>query len=152
MLAPISVWIALRGQWVWQQPGDLLPAGLLGLAVLLWVSGFDIIYACQDAGFRCAGPVAKYSGGAGRGRCSAFGRLLSCGDGGGVNRVALVGGQLGARVGFTVSEPVAVAVLLVTEHLMVRPDDLSRVNAAFFHANWMLSVGLLVITSVDLLT
>jgi hypothetical protein len=34
----------------------------------------------------------------------------------------------------------------------VRPDDLSRVNAAFFHANWMLSLGLLVLGSVDLLT
>ncbi|HWL75128.1 MAG TPA: UbiA-like polyprenyltransferase, partial [Burkholderiaceae bacterium] len=51
MLAPISAWIAIRGQFVMIDLGDLLPAVLLGGAVLLWVAGFDIIYACQDAAF-----------------------------------------------------------------------------------------------------
>ena len=44
MLAPMAAWIALRGDLAW-------PPVLLGLAVLFWVSGFDIIYACQDAAF-----------------------------------------------------------------------------------------------------
>src|SRR5262249_59394277 len=44
MLAPIAAWIAIRGDIAW-------PPVFLGLAVLCWVSGFDIIYACQDADF-----------------------------------------------------------------------------------------------------
>ena len=56
MLAPISAWIAIRGQQVLEHPADLLPAVVLGGAVLLWVAGFDIIYACQDVEFdRAAG-------------------------------------------------------------------------------------------------
>ncbi len=51
MLAPISAWIAIRGPQVLANPSDLLPAGVLGGAVLLWVAGFDIIYACQDVEF-----------------------------------------------------------------------------------------------------
>ena len=51
MLAPISAWIALRGELVLAEPADLVPPALLGLAVLLWVAGFDIIYACQDVDF-----------------------------------------------------------------------------------------------------
>ena len=51
MLAPISAWIAIRGQIVSEHSVDLLPAIVLGVAVLLWVAGFDMIYACQDAQF-----------------------------------------------------------------------------------------------------
>ena len=51
MLAPVCAWIAIRGEVLLTQPADILPAVLLGAAVLAWVSGFDIIYACQDAEF-----------------------------------------------------------------------------------------------------
>jgi 4-hydroxybenzoate polyprenyltransferase len=51
MLAPIAAWIAIRGEVVMSYPADLLPVVVLGGAVLLWVAGFDIIYACQDAEF-----------------------------------------------------------------------------------------------------
>ena len=51
MLAPVSAWIAIRGQVVLERPADLLPAIVLGGAVLLWVAGFDILYACQDVEF-----------------------------------------------------------------------------------------------------
>lgn len=50
-LAPISSWIAIRGQIVVVNPRDLLPVLVLGGAVMLWVAGFDMIYACQDADF-----------------------------------------------------------------------------------------------------
>jgi 4-hydroxybenzoate polyprenyltransferase len=50
-LAPIAAWIALRGQTLVHDPSDMLPAVILGLAVTTWVAGFDMIYACQDAGF-----------------------------------------------------------------------------------------------------
>src|SRR5262249_19434064 len=48
MLVPVSAWIAIRGEQVLEDPLDLLPAIVLGGAVMLWVAGFDIIYACQD--------------------------------------------------------------------------------------------------------
>src|SRR5436190_15810911 len=51
MLAPVSVWIALRCEVLAYDPADILPAVLLGLAVLTWVAGFDIVYACQDVDF-----------------------------------------------------------------------------------------------------
>jgi 4-hydroxybenzoate polyprenyltransferase len=151
MLAPVSVWIALRGEWLWQHPDDLLPAGLLGLAVMLWVSGFDIIYACQDADFDVRAGLRSIP--ARWGVAGAL-RLAACCHAGML--VVLIGlpwwaDHLGLSWIYGLGTG-AVAVLLVAEHLMVRPDDLSRVNAAFFHANWMLSVGLLVFTSVDLLT
>src|SRR5439155_13636068 len=51
MLAPVSAWIAIRGEAVLASVADLLPAVVLGGAVMLWVAGFDMIYACQDAEF-----------------------------------------------------------------------------------------------------
>ena len=51
MLAPVAVWIALRGSAVMADGWDLTPAVMLGLAVFFWVAGFDIIYACQDYEF-----------------------------------------------------------------------------------------------------
>ncbi len=50
-LSPIAAWIAIRGEAVLANPLDLLPAVVLGAAVLSWVAGFDIIYACQDYEF-----------------------------------------------------------------------------------------------------
>ena len=48
MLAPICAWLGVRGLEVIENPLDVLPAVVLGLAVMFWVSGFDMIYACQD--------------------------------------------------------------------------------------------------------
>ena len=50
-LSPVAAWIAIRGEVVLQHPGDLAPAFVLGGAVLTWVAGFDMIYACQDFQF-----------------------------------------------------------------------------------------------------
>src|SRR6185369_6730717 len=47
-LSPVAAWIAIRGANVMDNPADLLPALVLGAAVLTWVAGFDMIYACQD--------------------------------------------------------------------------------------------------------
>src|SRR5205823_4836623 len=51
MLAPLCAWIAIRGQVVLARPADLVAPLLLSGVVLLWVAGFDIIYACQDYDF-----------------------------------------------------------------------------------------------------
>jgi 4-hydroxybenzoate polyprenyltransferase len=150
MLAPICVWIALRGQVLLVHPADILPAVVLGAAVLAWVSGFDIIYACQDADFDRRSKLRSVPatlGVAGALRLAALCHLAT---------LLLLAAlpwlcpqvQFGWVYGLGVA---AVAVLLVYEHALVRPDDLTRVNAAFFNVNVIISVGLLVVGAIDLL-
>ncbi len=147
-LAPVCAWIALRGEIVMQTPADLLPAVLLGLAVLLWVAGFDIIYACQDhefdgqAGLRSV-PVRL--GVVGALRLAAVCHL------GMLVLLALLPAVFPPLGTLYLVGIAAVAALLVYEHLLVRPDDLTRVNVAFFYVNAVVSVGLLVVGAVDLL-
>jgi 4-hydroxybenzoate polyprenyltransferase len=149
MLAPISAWIAIRGVFVLINIADLLPAVVLGGAVLLWVAGFDIIYACQDVEFdRARGlhSVPAKLGVAGALRLSAvchLGMVLL------LVALAWVFPYLGWIYLLGVA---AVAVLLAYEHWLVRPDDLDRVNLAFFQVNAVVSIGLFLVTSLDLLT
>lgn len=154
MLAPIAAWIAIRGHLVLENPLDLLPACTLGLAVLMWVAGFDIIYACQDVDFdkharlhsvpvRVGVPAAL--------RMAAACHLAMIVALAALPFTHLVGGpELGLSwiywVGVT-----AVGLLLLYEHAIVRPDDLTRVNIAFFNVNAIVSIGLFLIVSLDLL-
>ena len=151
MLAPVCVWIALRGQFLTSHPADILPAVLLGAAVLAWVSGFDIIYACQDAEFDRQARLRSIPAALGiRGAlrlaagCHLVTILL-------LVLLPLLCPQLELGLVFGIGLA-AVALLLVYEHLLVRPDDLTRVNAAFFNTNVIISVGLFVVGSIDLLT
>lgn len=146
-LSPVAAWIAIRGSEVLANPVDLLPAVVLGGAVLTWVSGFDMIYACQDydvdKGARLHSvPVALGIPGALRlaAACHLFTViLLAC--------LPLVYPHFG---GIFWTGVAAVAVLLVYEHLLVRPNDLSRVNAAFFNVNAIISIGLFLVGTLDL--
>lgn len=141
MLAPLAAWIALRGEVAW-------PPVVLGAAVLLWVAGFDIIYACQDVDFdRQAGlkSVPVRLGVAGALRLAA---LCHLGMAALLFALPLVYPPLGTVYFAGIS---AVTALLVYEHWLVRPDDLSRVNLAFYHVNSAISVGLLAIGAADLL-
>jgi 4-hydroxybenzoate polyprenyltransferase len=154
MLAPVATWIALRGDVLLNQPADLTPAVVLGVAVLLWVAGFDIIYACQDVEFDRQArlhSVPARLGVAGALRVAAachFGMLAALAV---LPFTSLVAGpRLNLGVIYWCGI-VAVAVLLVYEHWLVKPDDLSRVNLAFFHTNAVVSIGLFAVTAVDLL-
>jgi 4-hydroxybenzoate polyprenyltransferase len=146
-LSPVAAWIAIRGDLVLVEFTDLLPALMLGGAVLTWVAGFDMIYACQDfeadhrAKLRSV-PVAL--GIRGALRLAAICHLLTIGF---LASLPMVFPPFGWLYWTGV---VAVAALLVYEHLLVRPDDLSRVNAAFFNVNAVISLGLLVVGSLDL--
>jgi 4-hydroxybenzoate polyprenyltransferase len=146
-LAPVATWIALRGQNVLDSASDLLPAVLLGLAVTVWVAGFDIIYACQDAAFDAAHGLASIPARLGvpgalrvaKGLHAAMLMVLACLPSvvpalGGIYWLALVG----------------IAGLLVWEHALVRPDDLSRVNRAFFTVNAVIGGLLLAAMAADL--
>lgn len=139
-MAPVAAWIAIRGDLDW-------PPVWLGLSVLFWVTGFDIIYACQDAEFDRA--TRLHSIPARLGVRRALRLAASC-------HLAM----LGMLVALGVSYPmgwlyfvgvIMVALLLIYEHALVKPEDLGRVNVAFFQVNIGISVGLLIVTLADLL-
>lgn len=150
MLAPVCAWIAIRGQWLVAYPLDLAPAMMLGCAVLLWVSGFDIIYACQDESFDRQAKLHSVPS-----RFGTRGALRIAAICHATMFVVLAAWpvycpQLGLGPIYYVGVT-AVAGLLIYEHQLVRPDDLGRVNTAFFSVNVVVSVGLLVIVSLDVL-
>ena len=147
-LSPVAAWIAIRGAALATHPADLLPAIVLGGAVLTWVAGFDMIYACQDYDIDKKArlhsiPVAL--GISGALRLAAACHLVTIAL---LASLPLVYPHFGW---IFCAGVVAVALLLVYEHLLVRPDDLSRVNAAFFNVNAVISIGLFLVGSLDLL-
>jgi 4-hydroxybenzoate polyprenyltransferase len=142
LLAPLAAWIAVRGM------SDLGTPVLLGLAVLFWVAGFDIIYACQDVDFdrqHGLSSVPARLGVRNSLRLAAACHFLMVG--------ALVALFWVARPSLGIVYLVGIALvagLLVYEHRLVRPDDLTRVNQAFFQVNAVISVGLFVLVLVQL--
>ena len=140
-LAPVAAWVALRGEVA-------LPPVILGLAVMLWVAGFDIIYACQDTEFdkkmRLKSVPARF-GVAGALRLAAACHL-------GMLAMLVLLGAVYREFGWLYLTGIAViAVLLIYEHSLVRPDNLERVNRAFFHVNAVISLGLFLVGGIDLM-
>jgi 4-hydroxybenzoate polyprenyltransferase len=141
MLAPVAAWIAIRGL------EDLLAPTILGLAVLTWVAGFDILYACQDVEVDRRQGLKSVPAALGVSRALHIARICH----------AITVAFLVAL--FWVASPplgwvylagvVAVAALLVYEHRLVRPDDLGRVNKAFFQVNAVISIGLFLLVLVQ---
>ena len=147
-LAPVCTWIAIRGEWLTQYPLDLLPSVVIGLAVMLWVAGFDMIYSCQDVEFDQKNQlfsVPARFGVAGALRIAAVCHLLMV-----LLLAALpfLAPQLNLGGIYAVGL-LLIAGLLAYEHRLVRPDDLSRVNQAFFNVNAVVSIGLFVLVTVD---
>jgi len=145
--SPVAAWIAVRGEVVLAHPLDLLPAVVLGGAVLAWVAGFDIIYACQDYDADTKAKlysVPVWLGIPGALRIAAVCHLatIAC-----LAALPLVYPHFGWIYWTGIA---IVAVLLVFEHLVVRPDDLSRLNLAFFRVNAVISLGLFAVGSLDL--
>jgi 4-hydroxybenzoate polyprenyltransferase len=136
--APIGAWIALRG--------DVhISIVLLGLAVLLWVAGFDIFYALQDLDFDREHGLHSIPVRLGAERSCLLVRRL---HGGMVALLLLV--WLSAGLGWLYLLGVAVVTaLLVYEHTLVKPDDLSRLDAAFFTMNGYISIILFVFVLAD---
>jgi 4-hydroxybenzoate polyprenyltransferase len=139
MLSPIAAWIAIRGEVT------AVPL-CLAAVVFFWVGGFDILYACQDCDFDKANrlhslparwgiPLAL--------KFAALSHLLTA-----VSLFALW--QVGGFGQLFFVGIIAVTLLLIYEHWLVRPDDLSRVGAAFFNVNAIISLGLLVLGVADL--
>lgn len=133
-LAPLGAWIAVRGNlegapW------------LLALAVLLWVAGFDIIYACQDIDFDRRARLRSIPAALGPGRALGLAALCHAGM-----IAALVLFARIAGLGAVWFGGIAIAALLLLwEHRVVRGGDLSRIDLAFFRINS--AVGMVVLTS-----
>jgi 4-hydroxybenzoate polyprenyltransferase len=145
-MAPVAAWIAIRGEALLANPADGLPALILGLAVTTWVAGFDIIYACQDAGFDESQGLHSIPARLGVPRALTLAAALHVVTLVVLATLPLVVPQLGPVYWGTL---VAIAALLVWEHSLVQPDDLSRVNQAFFTANAAIGLLLLVAIAFD---
>lgn len=138
--APIGAWIAVAPE----RAGEPLPY-LLGAAVLFWIAGADILYACEDFEFDRARRL--HSVPAALGIRSALLVSILC-------HVASVGALAGAAVvgrlgGWYQGAVALIAALLVYEHAIVKPTDLRRVNQAFFHVNAVVSGVILAGTLLD---
>lgn len=132
-LAPMGAWVAVRGSLF--APADW-PAWLLLAAVTLWIGGFDLIYACQDVEFdRTAGLHAIPA----RFGIAAALRLARLCHAAVVGLLALLGAGVGLAWPYWLAWA-AIVGLLIYEHRLVRPDDLSRLNVAFFNVNGYISL------------
>ncbi len=138
--APVGGWVAVRG--------ELSPLPLwVGAAVALWVAGFDIIYACQDVDFDQKVGLYSLPRLIGIGPALAVSALLHLGTVLLLFYVVSAGGlgflsYLGAATS---------ALLLAYEHIIVKPDDLSRIDTAFFTVNGSISVLLFAALALDLM-
>src|SRR6266850_3410833 len=129
-IAPTGAWIAVRGSV--DSPAPLL----LSLIVMLWTAGFDILYACQDYEFDRREGLHSIPAQFGIARSLWISRLLHVGA-----FAALVALYFITHLGLlAVVGLVATGALLIYQHTLVRADDLSRLNAAFFTTNAFVSV------------
>lgn len=139
-LAPLGAWIAVTG-------GVAAPPAVLGLAVLFWVAGFDILYAMADIDFdRTAGLhsiPARFGPGGAMAVSRAFHGLT-------ILLLLLVAFLSDLRLLYVTGVIVA-AGLLFYEHLLVLRHGLKRLDAAFFAANGLLSIALFCFTLLDVL-
>lgn len=139
-IAPAAAWIAMRGA---------LDARILWLtgAVMFWTAGFDVIYACQDFEFDCAEGLCSIPRRFGLRNALRIARVL---------HVAMIGSLLALVFTFhlgplSVIGVAAVIALLIYEHGLVKPHDLSRVNAAFFTVNGYVSLLFFIFWAADIL-
>jgi len=139
-IAPAAAWIAVRGSFDWR---ILLLTG----AVVFWGAGFDILYSCQDFEFDHSFGVYSIPRAFGIRRALWIARgfhivtvffLAAMVAAFGLGKIAMVGAGM-------------VALLLVYEHSLVKHDDLSRVNAAFFTMNGLISMGFLFFIAADVM-
>jgi 4-hydroxybenzoate polyprenyltransferase len=139
-IAPAGAWIAVRGSL---DPRILL----LTAAVTFWVGGFDVIYACQDFDFDCQRGLWSLPRVLGIANSLTIARVMHL-----CMLAMLVGVILLFGLGtLAVVGVIAVALLLGYEHSLVKPHDLSKLNAAFFTMNGVISVVFLLFVAADVL-
>jgi 4-hydroxybenzoate polyprenyltransferase len=140
VMIPAGVWIAVNNSL----PREAL---LLGIGAGLWVAGFDILYACQDVEVDRQEGLHSMPADLGIGPALWIARLFH-----GVFFLTLIGAGRIIGTGMLYYIGVAVAgILMAYEHRLVKADDLSRVDAAFFTVNGIISVALFLFVAVDTL-
>lgn len=139
-IAPVGAWIAIRGRID-------EPALWLAGAVVCWLFGFDIIYALQDTEFDKANGLFSMPARVGNARALVLSRIAHTVM---IGLLAMAG--VAAHLGVIYYIGVGlVAVLIGYEQSLVKPNDLSKLNVAFFTLNGYISVGLFVLTLADVL-
>ena len=147
-LSPLCAWVAIRGPDSILNPTDLIAPSMLALAVAAWVTGFDIIYACQDATYDTKvglHSVPARFGIAGALRIATFSHVFMLAF---LCTLPFVTPDVGFGWLYWLTL-LGISGLVIRQHLLVSPGDLSRVNEAFFQANAWVSVTLLVAGTVD---
>jgi 4-hydroxybenzoate polyprenyltransferase len=139
-LAPVGAWVAITGELPWQ-------SWALGGAVCLWVAGFDLFYALFDREHDLAAGLHSWATRFGVHGVFAGARAMHAGV---VVLLAAAGAGLDVGLWYWLGVAV-VAALLLYEHLIVRPDDLRRLDAAFFTVNGVLSIAFLAFVALDTL-
>lgn len=139
-LAPVGAWLGVAGQF------SIVPI-ILGLAVVAWGAGFDIIYSCQDLDYDDKVNLYSMPRSLGVRRALAISSILHF-----VSFILLVSLRFMLPLGNIYILGLAlVGMMLIYQHRVVRPDDLDKINFAFFNLNAYLSVGLFVFTFIDVL-
>ncbi len=139
-MAPAAAWIAVRGSL---DPRILI----LTAAVTFWVAGFDILYACQDFDFDRNAGLHSIPRHLGISRALWIARLFHA-----IMLLLLIALLPAFDLGkLAIAGIVAVMLLLLYEHSLVKPDNLSRLNAAFFTMNGVISVVFALFVAADLL-
>lgn len=139
-LAPLAAWLAVRGTFEW------VPI-LLSAAVMFWIAGFDVIYALQDMDFDRRANLFSLP--------SRFGIATALRASSLFHAITVT--LLLATAVLTEAGPIAfagiaaVAAILLWEHHIVKPNDMSRVNVAFFNLNGYVSILLFLTFATDLL-
>jgi len=136
----LAAWLAIRGAFAW-------PPIMLSGAVMFWIAGFDIIYALQDTEFDRKAKLFSIPASFGAERAlflSALFHVLAV--------LLLTATVVLSGLGFVAwAGIVIVAGILVWEHQIVKANDLSRVNVAFFNLNGYVSILLLLTFATDIL-
>ena len=140
-IAPVGGYLAVTGQW--SRPAWMLLA--LAAAVACWVAGFDIFYSLQDVEFDRANRLRSIPAAVGARSAIAIARTLHV-----LSVLALVAVGIAVHAGaWYYAGVVLAAALLVYEHSLVAPDDLSRLDAAFFTMNGMISIAFFFFVLMD---
>lgn len=138
--APLAAWLAIRGEFAWEPV-------LLSAAVMFWVAGFDVIYSLQDSEFDRKAKLFSLPSRFGAGPALRISSVFHV-----ATVVLLLATGTLARSGWLVYAGIAiVSGILFWEHRIVKPDDLSRVNVAFFNLNGYVSILLLLTFAGDIL-
>ena len=136
-MAPAGAWIAVSGTLPWE-------AVLLAFAVTTWVAGFDLIYQCMDRDFDIAHGLHTIPAIWGNGVSLFWARVMHAAT---VASLLAIGVVIGLAWPFYIGAAIAAA-LLVYEHRLVKPNDLSKVGVAFFAVNGYIAVAVFAFTAL----